>query len=1287
MKSRKNLLQALVTAGAAGLLSSLLVSAAPAQPLADIELLAVSPRDIAAAPDDEFTEVYSGLPIVGIGQLVYLEADPASGATISGYEWALTPSMVGSSAALSSNTGDMVTFRPDMRGDFTVTLTPLDGSANPTESVNVLIRAGEWMGAGVFNTWEPPAPYPPNCGTSCCHDDNANDRLNKLGDWITSGHAVKFQRDLNGETTNHYSESCLECHTVGFNLNPAAVNNGFDDIADMLSYPLSNIPDLVNDAYNNNDPHWADLPAELQGHGSIQCENCHGPGSQHLGNIREDDSGIAGVDFGLGQCAQCHDSASGHQQGFYQWGTSAHMISAEAAGGHAGETGSCTACHTAEGFKNIQVDGDAPVDLHGALGVTCTGCHDPHNSDNPHQLRLAGDFDLPSGDTFEDPGLGGLCGRCHNSRVEDVDATALGSFRGAHHGPQADMLLGKNAADFGLDFVGNSAHTTIVEDTCVACHMADGVGSGLTPPLVGEHTYSMRDTNGTADEGDDTLNVVNACGECHSELATTYDREARGDYDGDGTVEGIQSEVEGLLEIIADGLLNDPTHGSKFSLGSDGTIGISQGDFATLPDGLKYARYNYNYVVDDGSRGIHNTSYAVQSLQRAYFGIFNRPITDDYPEMDLRGPVQPTTLPPTPTPTPSPTPTATPTPAPESLAHIVIEGVSPRDLALDQSGNYTEASSGLDTVGIGNLIYMHAVEAGGTVHRAITGYTWSIAEAPADSVATLTEIDNTFVTFRPDKKGTYKIHLEIHTDVREGLSETLYEQVIYAANWQGAGVFEDDGAHLPECATGFCHGDSAGQDRLKVASDWVQSNHAQKLQKHLNGEYGSHYDVSCLECHSVGFDQNPLADNNGFDDIAEDIKFDLNQIPQMVHDAVTSGIPQFDNLPEELKSHASIQCENCHGPGEIHPYVLRAGNEKGVDGVNLNVEQCARCHDSNNGYQQLVWQWENSGHSAATPGHASTGSGCIKCHSGDGFVDVQVKGLPANPIDNPIGQTCSTCHDPHFSDIPHQLRLEGDLELPNGTDTYGVGLGGLCMRCHNSRRGDADDVYPTESHGPHRGPQGEVLIGTSAVSFGLDWAPSSPHYVAVEDTCVACHMAPPSESGPGVTTPPLVGSHTFSLRDTMGTEDLSDDVTNHENACKRCHLDIQSLDYPSHGDYDGNGLVEGTQTEVRGLMLILRDEFIADVPGTTYDEEYGPLHAPDFNALTDTQKAVLWNYNLAAQDGSFGVHNTSFTVQSLQRAYYPLTGNVITNDFPSMDLRGPVQDGFGGVITETWLVR
>ena len=98
--------------------------------------------------------------------------------------------------------------------------------------------------------------------------------------------------------------------------------------------------------------------------------------------------------------------------------------------------------------------------------------------------------------------------------------------------PQADILAGANAASFGLTFDKNSAHTNVVSNTCVDCHMATPPVpiKGSTQPKIGGHTFAMRDdvTSPVL-----TMNVVNACDTCHTGL-TTYDRTARGDYDGDG---------------------------------------------------------------------------------------------------------------------------------------------------------------------------------------------------------------------------------------------------------------------------------------------------------------------------------------------------------------------------------------------------------------------------------------------------------------------------------------------------------------------------------------------------------------------------------------------------------------------------------------------------------------------------------------------------------------------------------------------------------------------------------
>src|SRR5690606_21528110 len=115
-------------------------------------------------------------------------------------------------------------------------------------------------------------------------------------------------------------------------------------------------------------------------------------------------------------------------------------------------------------------------------------------------------------------------------------------------------------------------------------------------------------------------------GVCHPSLTDSYERPAFGDFDGDGTTEGTQTEVLGLLEILKDGIIANIPNTSWNS--ATNAISISSGDFGNLSDDQKRVLWNYNFVVYDGSLGVHNTAYAVQLLQRSYFGVYNLLITD-----------------------------------------------------------------------------------------------------------------------------------------------------------------------------------------------------------------------------------------------------------------------------------------------------------------------------------------------------------------------------------------------------------------------------------------------------------------------------------------------------------------------------------------------------------------------------------------------------------------------------------------------------------------------------------
>ena len=106
--------------------------------------------------------------------------------------------------------------------------------------------------------------------------------------------------------------------------------------------------------------------------------------------------------------------------------------------------------------------------------------------------------------------------------------------------------------------------------------------------------------------------TVEACANCHGALTSFDDIRANDDYDGDEVVEGVQSEVEGLLKALELAL---------YASGVDttgGDLAGALGDTLLSTQTQREAGYNWVFIEDDKSMGIHNPFYAVQLLQQSY---------------------------------------------------------------------------------------------------------------------------------------------------------------------------------------------------------------------------------------------------------------------------------------------------------------------------------------------------------------------------------------------------------------------------------------------------------------------------------------------------------------------------------------------------------------------------------------------------------------------------------------------------------------------------------------------
>ena len=307
---------------------------------------------------------------------------------------------------------------------------------------------------------------------------------------------------------------------------------------------------------------------------------------------------VAAHDDGLAAsaCFTCHgDDNFALIAAQRQWANSLH-----ASGAHMETSSSCQPCHTNEGFVAMAT-GDSVESEH-FTPISCFTCHAPHTTGNLG-LRLTTAVTLGNGEQF-DRGAGNLCANCHKSR-RDVntyvfDGVKLTTRFGPHHSNQSDMLAGTGGYEYdGYQYL-NSAHTGVADEGCIDCHMT-ATGTLVT----GGHAFNMEEEE--AGENLVGCNVSN----CHGltgELEE-FNRNAVTDYDDDGTVEGVQDEVDGLIiklqdRLLAAGLIK----ASGETYAPTNNLVVSDADSAG-------AVYNWLFAYEDRSLGVHNTKYAAGILQ------------------------------------------------------------------------------------------------------------------------------------------------------------------------------------------------------------------------------------------------------------------------------------------------------------------------------------------------------------------------------------------------------------------------------------------------------------------------------------------------------------------------------------------------------------------------------------------------------------------------------------------------------------------------------------------------
>ncbi len=564
-----------------------------------IKIEGMSPHVLEEMGIHNMDSVSTGLSVVGTGTVVWLRGYNISGDAFNPaqtYEWTLVSKPSGSVATLSSTNAQLVTFTPDVPGSYQVKLV-VDGMADSSATVTII--AANYTGVD----WKNIGSATLNCAT--CHKSATPDVYNK---WVASNHATVFERGMNGQLRPYWGPGCWRCHTTGYNT--MASNGGFDDVATQLGFNWDEWkPPRAGlfDSLLTTDKKALSLLA------TIGCENCHGPKNpSHFG------AGTQPKTMSSEVCAQCHNEPWRHNR-YVQWEYSGH---AEAVwsnsfrssgttpiqpGGY--NLNTCVRCHDGAGF--VAFTKNEPFDNTIASGysaikhtkITCQTCHDPHSMDL-RQAPTSADT-LANGFDYSqiNLGKGKLCVNCHKYRrkAEATIFTNLSPYWGPHHAGAGDVYLGQNGYTFGTTLPSSIGHR-LIENACVGCHMSATPDTGhVARDKIGMHTWKMKYV---APDGQEYDNIT-GCVSCHTGITKFDDIIASYDYDRDGTIEPFMKEVDGLIEELAMAL---PPRGQP-------TVDWQQ--IRTDPDSvrLKQAYWNYRYVVEDKSHGVHNPKYVVALLQ------------------------------------------------------------------------------------------------------------------------------------------------------------------------------------------------------------------------------------------------------------------------------------------------------------------------------------------------------------------------------------------------------------------------------------------------------------------------------------------------------------------------------------------------------------------------------------------------------------------------------------------------------------------------------------------------
>jgi hypothetical protein len=423
-------------------------------------------------------------------------------------------------AALAGLLQRYVYFVTDQVGTYKFQLIQSDGINIVVKDLD--IECGTYVGVGSL-TGTIPDPFKGEC--AACHAGQLPWLADFANPWKDTGHAHMLEKILDPTnpfyTASQAKGSWVDMFNFGSNFSIDSRSVGWSRISSKPNGGWAEMAATEGCVLTGTD--WDELKRKhpkTAGKSNVQCESCHGPGSEHAG-----DSTAIRKSYDANVCGRCHADKQD------RWELSGHGQTTSPAFTSASGSASCNGCHTAQGYV-VEMRAQEGVDPHPALfavgninrpvlplddrrSVTCQACHEPHKKTvgrpaapgyDP-QLRAWGNVKFRN-DVVAFAGEAAVCYTCHQSRTDTrANSADFNSRRAPHDSTAAEMLSGTNAYEFAGWTYNSSPHadrTRFVvpgnSETrrCLSCHNDVSPAKGqIGYNAIGGHTFKMSQGDGS----------------------------------------------------------------------------------------------------------------------------------------------------------------------------------------------------------------------------------------------------------------------------------------------------------------------------------------------------------------------------------------------------------------------------------------------------------------------------------------------------------------------------------------------------------------------------------------------------------------------------------------------------------------------------------------------------------------------------------------------------------------------------------------------------------------------